>query len=88
VTSKTEKEIRGSYTFYSHVGNALALWRSTRAPDAWRAHRKSHPFVPEKKEEKSDDKTEDKETESAKADSDKAAETDAAPSKESTPKTN
>ena len=62
VTSKTEEEIRGSYTFYSHVGNALALWRSTRAPDAWRKWRKTHPFDP------AENKTEDKDETASKKD--------------------
>ena len=46
-TSKTKKEILSNYTFYSHVGNALALWRSTRAPVFWKEWEAKHPFKPE-----------------------------------------
>lgn len=46
-TSKTKKEILKNYTFYSHVGNALALWRSTRAPAFWKKWEADHPFKPE-----------------------------------------
>ncbi len=45
--SKSKKEIADSYTFYSHVGNALSLWRGTRAPDFWRKWQKTHPYVAE-----------------------------------------
>lgn len=47
ITSKTHDEIMDSYTFYSHVGNALALWRSTTAPDFWMAWEAEHPWQPE-----------------------------------------
>ena len=40
--SKSDSQILGHYTFYSHVGNALALWRSTRPPDFWNEWRKTH----------------------------------------------
>ena len=30
-----QDEVMSQYTFYSHVGNALALWRKTRPADAW-----------------------------------------------------
>lgn len=46
-TSKTPKQIMDSYTFYSHVGNALALWRSTTAPAFWKKWEAEHPFQPE-----------------------------------------
>lgn len=46
-TSKTKKEILSNYTFYSHVGNALALWRNTRAPVFWKKWEAKHPFKPE-----------------------------------------
>ena len=39
--------IQRHYTFYSHVGNALALWRKTRPADFWRAWEQRHPFQPE-----------------------------------------
>lgn len=31
-----EDELMSQYTFYSHVGNALALWRKTHPAEAWR----------------------------------------------------
>ena len=43
-TSKTKKEILSNYTFYSHVGNALALWRNTRASVFWKKWEARHPF--------------------------------------------
>lgn len=46
-TSKTPEQIMESYTFYSHVGNALALWRSTTAPKFWKEWEAEHPFEPE-----------------------------------------
>lgn len=39
-TSQTPEQILGTYTFFSHVGNALALWRNTRPNiffEAWEA---------------------------------------------------
>ena len=36
-------DIRRSYTFYSHVGNALALWRNTRPAVYWRQWLAEHP---------------------------------------------
>jgi hypothetical protein len=35
--SKTHEEIAGHYTFYSHIANALALWRGTRPAEFWHA---------------------------------------------------
>jgi len=46
-TSHTEEEILQKYTFYSHVGNALALWRNTHAATFWKEWQKTHPYVPE-----------------------------------------
>jgi hypothetical protein len=46
-TSKTKQEILSNYTFYSHVGNALSLWRKTRAPVFWKKWEAEHPFKPE-----------------------------------------
>ena len=43
-TRRTAAEIMPKYTFYSHVGGALALWRSTRPATFWRQWRRSHPF--------------------------------------------
>jgi len=58
-TSKTREKIQESFTFYSHVGNALALWRGTSPPDFWHEWEKKHPYegkgakkpAPEKPEE-------------------------------------
>ena len=36
--SRTPAQILEHYTFYSHVGGALSLWRKTRAADFWRVH--------------------------------------------------
>ena len=46
-TTHTEAEILQKYTFYSHVGNALALWRKTHAATFWPEWQKTHPYVPE-----------------------------------------
>jgi hypothetical protein len=35
--------IESKYTFYSHVGNALALWRQTSPAEFWQTWRESHP---------------------------------------------
>jgi hypothetical protein len=40
------EEVRGHFTFYSHVGNALAMWRKTSSAHFWRDWRKTHPFDP------------------------------------------
>lgn len=45
--SQTSEEIQQRYTFFSHVGNALALWRKTHPSDfwaAWHAHRPEPPI--------------------------------------------
>ena len=42
---KTEVEIRQKYTFYSHVGNALALWRNTHPAVFWKSWQ-SRPDAP------------------------------------------
>ncbi|HLQ44090.1 MAG TPA: hypothetical protein VK137_05115, partial [Planctomycetaceae bacterium] len=38
-------EILDNYTFYSHVGNALCLWRKTTPSAFWRDWEMTHPFV-------------------------------------------
>lgn len=43
-TSKSRAKIQESFTFYSHVGNALALWRRTSPPDFWHEWEKTHPY--------------------------------------------
>ncbi len=43
---QTPEEILGSFTFFSHVGNALALWRGTHPAEFWREWQKTHPYVP------------------------------------------
>ncbi len=47
--SRTPAQILEHYTFYSHVGGALSLWRKTRAADFWRLHEEHAP--PEKSQE-------------------------------------
>ncbi len=44
-TSQTANDILPRYTFYSHVGNALALWRKTHPEPFWSQWRASHPYV-------------------------------------------
>jgi hypothetical protein len=82
-TSKTRDEIMESYTFYSHVGNALALWRSTTAPEFWMKWEAEHPWQPEPekaepaadeaKPESNDDATADKGTEDTEQPADETA---------------
>ena len=43
-TRRTAAEIMPKYTFYSHVGGALALWRSTRPANFWQRWRQKHPL--------------------------------------------
>lgn len=45
----SEAEILENYTFYSHVGNALAMWRKTTPSTFWMEWEKTHPFVPKPK---------------------------------------
>ena len=42
-TEQTDKEIGERYTFFSHVGNALALWRKTHPADFWMKWQAEHP---------------------------------------------
>lgn len=35
VRKQSQQDILAKYTFYSHVGNALALWRKTRPAEIW-----------------------------------------------------
>ena len=44
---QSDETLRERYTFYSHVGNALALWRKTRPAEFWRRWRESHPYQAE-----------------------------------------
>ncbi|MCA9084747.1 MAG: hypothetical protein KDA81_11855, partial [Planctomycetaceae bacterium] len=45
-TLETPQEtIDANYTYYSHVGNALALWRKTSPPEFWTKWRTSHPEI-------------------------------------------
>jgi hypothetical protein len=46
-----ESEILDNYTFFSHVGNALAMWRKTTPSKFWMEWEKNHPFEPKPKEE-------------------------------------
>lgn len=41
---QTEKDIAERYTFFSHVGNALALWRHTHPADFWMKWQAEHPI--------------------------------------------
>jgi len=41
------KDILGNYTFFSHVGNAMAMWRKTRPCDFWHQWEAEHPWQPE-----------------------------------------
>ncbi len=42
------EDILQRYTFFSHVGNALALWRHTHPPDFWKSWEAAHPdYAPE-----------------------------------------
>lgn len=43
VRKTSQDEIDSEYTFYSHVGNALALWRGTTAAEFWQRWRQFHP---------------------------------------------
>jgi hypothetical protein len=44
--AQTADEISGSYTYFSHVGNALALWRKTHPSDFWSQHFADRPEPP------------------------------------------
>ena len=43
--SQPAATISRNYTFYSHVGNALCLWRKTRPAEFWKTWQKTHPYV-------------------------------------------
>ena len=47
VKSKTRAEIQDHYTFYSHVGAALAAWRQTRPAVFWKEWESEHPWQPD-----------------------------------------
>ncbi|MCA9034649.1 MAG: hypothetical protein KDA91_05940 [Planctomycetaceae bacterium] len=42
-----QSQIDQNYTFYSHVGNALALWRNTTPAEFWQQWRSDHPEAEE-----------------------------------------
>jgi hypothetical protein len=44
---QSDETLSEHYTFYSHVGNALALWRKTRPADFWQRWRETHPYQAE-----------------------------------------
>ncbi len=47
VKSQSDPDMLRQYTFYSHVGNALAMWRKTRPAPFWKEHGQAlHPYVP------------------------------------------
>ncbi|MEZ6064975.1 MAG: hypothetical protein R3B90_04550 [Planctomycetaceae bacterium] len=41
--SHTDEDVLANYTFYSHVANALALWRKTRPTPFWQEWTAAHP---------------------------------------------
>ena len=41
--AQTPTDITQRYTFFSHVGNALALWRKTHPADFWMKWEADHP---------------------------------------------
>ncbi len=43
VTETSQAEIDQNYTFYSHVGKALAMWRQSSPAEFWTEYRKTHP---------------------------------------------
>jgi hypothetical protein len=43
----SRKEIQSNFTFFSHVGNALAMWRKTRPADFWHKWEADHPWKAE-----------------------------------------
>lgn len=50
---QTADQVLQRYTFLSHVGNALAMWRKTTPVDFWREWKQAHPdysFTPSKAE--------------------------------------
>ena len=53
--SRTPAQILEHYTFYSHVGGALCLWRKTRAADFWRVHEEHAPATETSREPVPDD---------------------------------
>jgi hypothetical protein len=44
---QSQPQIAERYTFFSHVGQALALWRKTRPAEFWRTWEAAHPFDPD-----------------------------------------
>ncbi len=48
-TEQTDKEIGERYTFFSHVGNAMALWRHTHPAEFWMKWEPEHQSVAEEK---------------------------------------
>lgn len=46
-TSQSQSGILSRYTFFSHVGNALALWRKTHPAAFWKTWEAAHPFDPD-----------------------------------------
>ena len=43
VETTPQDQIDANYTFYSHVGKALAMWRRTSPPEFWLQWRSEHP---------------------------------------------
>ena len=42
--AQSKTDILGKYTFFSHIGNAVALWRHTHPADFWMQWEQQHPF--------------------------------------------
>jgi hypothetical protein len=45
-TGRSRQDILNDYTFYSHVGHALCLWRNTRPSEFWKRWEVDHPYDP------------------------------------------
>jgi hypothetical protein len=43
-TAQSRSQILERYTFFSHIGNALALWRRTHPTAFWKSWEAAHPF--------------------------------------------
>ena len=69
--SQPSATISRNFTFYSHVGNALCLWRKTRPAEFWKTWQQTHPFTPDADPSDADQPDADK-ADADKADADKA----------------
>jgi hypothetical protein len=46
-TAQSQSQVLERYTFFSHVGNALALWRKTHPAEFWKSWEAAHPYDPD-----------------------------------------